>query len=493
MGLDLPRRGDVAIMALPGGGYGACQVSGVDGDVVTAYALDWYSAQPSDLARLPDVEPLLLDHHVHDAELAIVGVACSAFPVPPGLRWLGARPVPDEVPSSSGLAAGWDYLPVQVADQRRWDREVPAEARAAYRAARTRGPVRVDFGAGPVTLGAATRRLDLTEHVPARGDVRWAALDDLPRCTVLTWSGPDRGLADALAARPVVSSLEWRDAPPDVDLTGSGLTHLTLRGPGMRGARLPRNLTLLHVDGPLEVRAAEDGRCLRLIVETTGPEVRVSGLDQVRHLRIEAAGTLSATPLAGLTGLETLTIRWRRPPHLLADAEALRRLEHLHTVELIDAYGLAPTTLPDLPALALLAVHGLRRSVVAGLRTRYRKTAVRAVITGAKADTWLEATITNPFRDWVEDDARGGAAACEAFADTLRALDRLPPDAPDRLDQTEHTLRRFVHRLNEIADRYQCVDTPRREEAGDAFVALACRHGVPAESADSWFDATRTF
>jgi hypothetical protein len=93
-------------------------------------------------------------------------------------------------------------LPTQIVAQRRWDRQLPTAVKQAYQAGATRGQVEVDFGAGPVVVGGATGRLDLTGAGPIRppitGAVRWSILDELPRCTSLTWAGPGRGLVAAL-------------------------------------------------------------------------------------------------------------------------------------------------------------------------------------------------------------------------------------------------------------------------------------------------------
>lgn len=46
----MPRVGDVAAIPLPGGGYGAVQISGITDDLTTAYSLDFYSDEQPDLA-----------------------------------------------------------------------------------------------------------------------------------------------------------------------------------------------------------------------------------------------------------------------------------------------------------------------------------------------------------------------------------------------------------------------------------------------------------
>jgi hypothetical protein len=421
--------------------------------------------------------------------------------MPPDFVWIGRLPVPAEVPALSNTFSSWHALASDVVRQRRWDRELPVAAKTAYRAAATRGPVDVDFGGGVVTLGAATSSLDLTQdgpmRVPGSGRVDWSALDLLPRCTSVSWVGPDRGFAAALAARPIVASVTWRDAPAVVDLAGTGIMHLTLAGEQLREVRLPRGLhsiELVDLGRDLVVRAVDDGRWLRLVLRSSTVELTVpGGLRQAREVVLDGDGILSAAPLGGLEGLQMLHVRWRRPPGRLTDAGVLAGLRQLAVVELNDGYGLDADTLPALPSLTHLSFSGLRRSIVRPLKARYRGIDVRLVIHGAKPDTWLAANLNNPFREWIDDHPRGGAAACKAYASASNAVDKLPPSGVGRLAETETILRNLVETLNQIDDRYQFIDTLRREEAGDAFVALAARAGIQASVADEWFDGWRVF
>lgn len=494
------RPGDVAVMPLPDGGYGVCQVTGADDAVIAACALRWYSGEPPALDELRGVEPLRLDHHAYDGWLAHVSVVRS-YPVPPDFVWIGSMPVPPGVPALSNTFSGWQTLALDVVRQRRWDRELPAGAKAAYRTAATRGQVDVDFGAGAVTLGAATPRLDLSPGgvmpVPASGPVAWSALDLLPRCTAVSWVGPDRGFGEALAARPIVSSVRWHDAPPVVDLAGTGVANLTLAGEGLREVRLPRGLRTLELLDPsrhLAVHAADGGRWLRLVIRASTAETTVpGGLRHAREVVLDGGGVLSAAPLAVLQDLRTLEIRWRQPPGQLTNAAELAGLHELAVVELYDGYGLDAATLPMLPSLTHMNVVGVRRSVVPALKARYRGTAVHLMVHGAKPDTWLAANLNNPFRDWIDDHSRGGAAACKAYASAVRAIDRLAPSGAGRLTDAETILRRLIDTLNRIDQKYEFIDTVRREEAGDAFVGLAVRAGVEAPLADQWFDSWRDF
>ncbi|MFI7219964.1 hypothetical protein [Micromonospora maritima] len=451
--------------------------------------------------ELRGVGPLMLDHHAYDGCLAHVSIG-SWHAVPPGFVWLGNLPVPEGVPALSNTYSGWHSLADDVVRQRRWDRELPAAAKDTYLAAATRGAVDVDFGAGTATLGAATPRLlDLSGagsmRVPGSGPVRWSALDQLPRCTALAWAGPERGLAGALADRPIVSSLTWRDAPPVVDLTDTGLQHLSLSGADVREMRLPRSLhglELAAVDPGLAVYAADGGRWLHLILSGADAETTVpAGLHGVREIALDGGGTMSVTALRELKRLESLRIHWRQPPGQLIDAAALGSLTSLAVIELVDGYGLDADTLPELTSLTQLSISGLRRSIVPALKTRYRGTGVRLVIEGAKRDTWLAANLNNPFRDWIDDDARGGAAACKAYASAVRTLDKLLRNRDRQADEAESALRTLLEALNTIDQKYEIIDTLRREEAFDAFVELATRAQVPAHLADQWFDEWRDF
>ncbi|MGQ5259873.1 hypothetical protein ACTWLT_03850 [Micromonospora sp. ZYX-F-536] len=499
MGDRVVRPGDVAVMRLSDGGFGACQVTGIDDGVTSAYALRWHSVDRPTLGELRGVEPLTLDHHAHGGRLAHLSIG-GWYAVPPGFTWIGSLPVPEGVPALSDTYSGWQSLADDVVRQRRWDLELPAAAKAAYRAAATRGEVDVDFGAGAVKLGAATPRLDLSNDgpvpVPTSGPVRWSALDQLPRCTALTWTGPDRGLALALADRPVVSSLTWRDAPPVVDLADTGLQHLSLDSAGAREVRLPRVLSGLElgpVDPGLSVYAADEGRWLQLTLTGADAETMVpAGLRRVQEVALDGGGIMSANAVRELEALESLRIHWRRPPGRLVDAAALAGLTRLAVIELLDGYGLDADVLPDLTSLKQLTVNGLRRSVVPALKARYRGTGMRLVTEGAKPDTWLAANLDNPLRDWVDDDARGGAAACKAYASAVRAIDKVRKDGV-RADEAEAALHTLIEALNSIDQKYDIIDTLRREEACDAFMGLAARAGVQADLAAQWLDDWREF
>lgn len=141
-----------------------------------------------------------------------------------------------------------------------------------------------------------------------------------------------------------------------------------------------------------------------LTVTSPAPAAHIpAGLDRLRDLRQIGEGTVDAAPLSVLRHLESLWLAWHGAPGDLTDAAVLGELPRLARVTLTDAYGIDADTLPDLPALTGLTIHGLRRTAATGIKARYRRTPVHLSITGAKNDTWLAANLTNPLRDWADD------------------------------------------------------------------------------------------
>ncbi|SDM33958.1 hypothetical protein SAMN05421874_15617 [Nonomuraea maritima] len=415
----------------------------------------------------------------------------SAAPPPPDLVWLGQVPVHADAPSETNAIGIWENIPRSVAYQRRWNLHVPSAAKAAYRNA-THGLVTVDLGDVPQTMYATTSDLTIPAHL---ADVRWPALDALPQLTTLKISGPDRGLTNALTTHPIIQNLVWDDPPHTIDLSRTHLTTLKLSGTGLQRLRLPRGLIDLYLTGepPEAVEAAEEGRWIHLSMASSARAVP-HGLHGLRRLNLQASGDLSLIAFEALTDLECLHICWNRPHGGLLDASDLSGFSRLHTLRLTDAYGVDASSLPH-PAtsMRLLEVNGIRRSQSEVLMARYRSTPVQATVWGAKSDVWLAANIDNPLRDWVDDDERAGAAACKAYTSALRAIDRLPVDNPATAIAAQQILQNLVEKLNTIDERFEIIDTLRREEAADAFFALAQRLGVADSKAADWFDEWRDF
>ena len=336
--------------------------------------------------------------------------------------------------------------------------------------------------------------LDLTGsgniRVPAEGAVDWSQLDKLPQCITVEWSGAERGVIAAVAARQV-KFLYWNGASGDIDLTPTGVTDVRLDGAGLRSVRLPASATMLLLKRPAEalrVDAPDSGHGMDLRFFTHGPDVTIpEGLSRVAKLWLWVAGEVSASVLAGLTDLRELDITFGDPPGILTDAQGLRAHHGLRSLRLDDAYGWDPASLPELPSLRHLELNGTRRTTAVAVKARFEATGIEVTVRGAKSEAWLAAHMTNPFRDWVEESKPFGTAACKAYARALLAVEAIAPEAPDRLAAAERALRGLVADLNAIAAKYQLIDTIYREQAGDAFFGLAERARVPTDQAERWF------
>ncbi|PRX17175.1 hypothetical protein [Actinoplanes italicus] len=595
------RVGDVAVAPLPGGGFGACQVSGVLPDTVTIHALDWHGPRPPGLDDLRGAGPATVKRHRVRAEVARTSVSRKHNPMPPDFEWIGNLPVPAGVPDTVDTWSGWRTPLLDTVLEREWV-ELPEEVLAARRRSRAADPLTIDLGNGPVVVSAGLDDLDLTAW-PADRPMDPALLPLLPRCHRLRWSGPDRGLVAALRRHPMITDLTWSDAPEIVDLRETRVRHPAVSGKDCREILLPTGTHSLQLDGADEIRrvqADDDGRWLSLhIVAATPHSVPPSGLAGVRSVSLRGAGVLSAATIAGFTEAHTLRLYWESAPGRLDTPDALAEMTGLRLLEMLDAYGLnvealpgppvqtpprpplptppapprqalpsappqtppgpplqtppspplqtppgqplqtppgqplqtppspplqtppgqplqalptpplqtppsqplqaLPTpplrTLPG-PSLQALVVDGLRKSAARALRARYRGSGVTLMLSGAKSDSWLDVHLDNPFRDWADDDPAAGDAACKAYAAAVQALGTLTaPAGPAAAAAAaaEPILRELVKHLNAVDNKFDIIDTLRREEAGDAFMNLAARAGVPPAQADEWFDTWRDF
>ncbi|MEO3745243.1 hypothetical protein [Plantactinospora sp. B5E13] len=342
--------------------------------------------------------------------------------------------------------------------------------------------------------------LDLTPAgglVPTDGPVDWTQLDKLPYCRTVEWSGPDRGIVEAVGAHPGIRFLYWSEAAGDLDLRATRLGTVRLEGAALGSVRLPSSIDTVLLRRPpanLRVEAPDDGARLELRLFQYGPDVVIpSGLHRTPKVWLWVGGAVSAGVLTPLSGLAQLTLTFDAGPGAITDLSDLRQHHGLHTLQLDDAYGLEPDVLPDLPQLRQLVLNGTRRSTATALRRRYRPGPVELSVNGAKSEAWLAAYLDNPFRDWVEDSRAFGEAACKAYLRAWRAVEAIDPEAPDAPAAGERALRTLVADLNTIDARYGLIDTLYRDQVGDVFLALAERLRIPEALANRWFDNDRRF
>jgi hypothetical protein len=256
----------------------------------------------------------------------------------------------------------------------------------------------VDFGAGPRTVATGLQVLDLTPGgglVPETGPVDWSQLEHFPRCVTVQWSGPDRGVVEAIRAHMGVRFLYWSEAVGDLDLEDTRLGTVRLGGPHLRSARLPRDVEVVLLDQPppgLHLEAPDDGLGVDLRLFQYGPDVVVpTGLQRASAVWVWVGGEFSAARLATLVDVQDLRLTFDTPPGDLTELPALRQHTSMHTLRVEDAYGLVPESLPDLPNLRRLELSGTRRSIAAALRERFRDGPTKLSVSGAKTDERLAA------------------------------------------------------------------------------------------------------
>jgi hypothetical protein len=363
------------------------------------------------------------------------------------------------------------------------------------------GEVTVDFGAGPVRVPRGLRVLDLHSPdmaIPAEGPVDWSQLDKLPKVTTVEWSGSDRGVAAAAAARRV-RYLYWSAANGEIDLSGTSVTHVRLGGAGLRRILLPASIQRLQLNDPplpeLRVEAPDSGRGLQLQLfwrTANREQIRIpAGLNRITSLWLWPDREAMLSVVAGLADLQSLTVTFANAPGTVTDLSALRSLPALRTLQFDSAYDWDPDALPELPALQELVLHGTRRSTAAATKNRLKGRGVRVTISGTKTDTWLAAHLFNPFRDWIEESKAFGTAACKAYAKARTALDAAATAGPERSQAVEAALRGLVADLNAIDTRYELIDTINREHAAEVYLVLARHANVDVTMAARWLDEDR--
>jgi hypothetical protein len=112
--------------------------------------------------------------------------------------------------------------------------------------------------------------------------------------------------------------------------------------------------------------------------------------------------------LAGLTDLEELTLTFGDPPGVLTDLPELGRHRRLYNLQLDDAYGLDPESLPELSSLRYLTLNGTRRTTAAAVKARFKGSAVTVSVGGAKSH--VPVSDGEQSRDAVASTPRRGCA-----------------------------------------------------------------------------------
>jgi hypothetical protein len=477
--------GTVFAVPLPPGRWTACQIVGAGADGLVVADLHVVGDAPPTLDALADVPILRVDHHAWEGEIQVRNVPPSSPPA--GFRALGVAP-PRAVRKCIAFGS-WGNVGGAIELQARWD-ALPAAVRARYKATKsgTSREVTFDLGDGPRKERADTWRLDVVEGA---APVRFEALDALPHLTDLGFEGRGTGLIEALVARPLIHALSWSGhGRSEIDLSATRLLEVGVQATGPLRLVLPETVRELRLSGDasaVTVSVPGDGRAVSLMIAGDAHPT-AKGLPELEGLSIVNADAIEAARLAAHPGLRRLELHGENVS--VPDVERLADLRALEVLSIVGGYRVDAAKLPRArdawPALAHVNIDGFRKADTDELRRAFEGVP-SVTLRGGKTDAWLAANHSNPFRDWVERDAKTARAATAAFKKARTAIG----DGADA-KATKAALRAFVAVFDAL-DEKPGLDTVDVEEVAEVFLELAHAGGVEAKEAEAWFEGWRKF
>jgi hypothetical protein len=357
-------------------------------------------------------------------------------------------------------------------------------------------PVSIDLGGGEKVVRRDSSRVSIGADgmfaAPAHGAPKFDALDALPCLTEITYTGSDPAFAEYVTSRKI-PEVRWQShRQRTIDFRVGQMTHLSLDiGDDQVTLRAPATLLNLTVIGNVSNLSLEAEHILvPFQLRLRGPSITrpPAGAERVQCLEYTGLVETDTSSLSSFAALTELTLRGA--PGKVRDVSGLRSLSLLRELEIHELYDLDGQHWPvEWSVLDGVRLHGLRKA-----DAEFIKKALGTVpdvrITGARTDEWIEANLTNPFREWEEDDPAFGRAACAAWKKAKVAATSLRANA--KKTESEPILKGLVVALNRLNAKYD-IDTIRREEAGDAFFDLARGLGVDDAQSSEWFDEWRDF
>lgn len=484
----VPEVGEVFGFRVDDGRFGACQVlsRSPDSDQVEIATLDYLSDEPPSVAGLRDAKVLRQDWAAWRGDPARCFVDAR---VPWWAEPVGVMPLVETFPGGCKSYGGWASA-FGAYNRARW----LASTRGRQPAGRD--DVTIDLGGGPAVLRTSTTRVHLgpegNVRTSASGPVGWEALDALPELWTVVYAGPDAGVVE-LVARRGTHELTWLGhGASTIDVRDTDLERLTLDVRAPLWLRVGQGLHALTLRGRADLVTIEGARTdAPFLLQIVGPTITAPPRGAQDTQRVDLLG-LVETDTSGLTGYTRLAdLGLHGAPGRLTDVTGLAHVApSLRELSVSQLYALDGARWPvEWPALEEATLHGLRRADADAI-----KAALDAVphvrVTGARTDAWIAANLDNPFREWEEDDLALGRAACAAWKKAKTKAVALGASASAA--DAEAVLAELVRALNRLDGRHG-LDTVRREEAGEAFSALASSMGVDDARAEAWFDAWRDF
>ena len=306
----------------------------------------------------------------------------------------------------------------------------------------------------------------------------------------------DENLKDFLEATPMITNIELNCAVKSLDISRTYVQELTLDTSGTQEVLLNDSLYRLTLKGDASrlksVRCPFDGELLGIQLELKGGGFCVSGLEELRELRIfsqRGKYVDLADVAASFPNLREIFINAQGGT--LKNIDALAKLKRLQTIRLRDVYGFDSfPARAQLPHLKRLWLRSVPKTVCEAAKRQF-KDIEDIEIKQPRSDQWLEANLNNPLRGW---DGREGVSAAaskkamkayESAHKMLSALKKEPETASKKAARTgkfdtasadsaaarAKVLKEFIAVFNAVCAG-RGIDTMEREEIWEAFCKL---------------------
>jgi len=464
--------GTVFAVPLDDGRFTALQWIRMTADHSEIVELDWLGEAPPTLADLEDARPLVLSHHSWNGRIE----HRLASPAAPPATMIAIGVLSPPVLPPPGTYGGWPDGWAQIVAQREWETEIPEADRRAYK----ESPVKT----ARVALGEKARPL------ASGAPVAWREIAEMGRLSELEIHGDPDGLVEFLRSRPLIGQLRWAGhGRTRIDLSRTRVRELTLDVVGPLEAILPDSIRALSVEGDvkaLTIRQSYEGA--RMGLSVIGSPELPRGLQRLKRFSANTCGVVDIGALAeAFPALASVSVHG--PATRVKGIERLADLQNLRTLALYGCYELDAAKLPPasrMPRLEAVVIGGHVKDDAKQLRAAFGE--VRTFeLRGGKTKAWLEANLDNPFRDWIDHDARKGKRAVAAWKTARTRLSK-----PLESAEATAALREFVDVFNRLEAKDD-IDTIEREAIADAFVALVDAAGLDRTAAMADFDAWRDF
>ncbi len=291
----------------------------------------------------------------------------------------------------------------------------------------------------------------------------------------------DENLKDFLESTPMITNMELNCAAKSLDISRTYAQELTLDTSGIQEVLLNDSLYRLTLKGDASrlksVRCPFDDELLSVQLELKGGGFCVSGLEELRELRIfsqrgehvDLADIAASFP-------NLLEIFINAQGGTLKNIDALAKLKRLQAIRLSDVYGFDSFPAREqLPHLRRLWLRSVPKTVCEAAKRQF-KDIEDIEIKQPRSDQWLEANLNNPLRGW---DGREGVSAAaskkamkayESAHKMLSAIKTKPARDEHKTEKTE-ILKEFIAVFNAVGAG-RGIDTMEREEIWEAFCKL---------------------